>query len=472
MINFFLVPLYLEKFQDASRYGVLTEYMSYTAFLLVFLTFGMETSYFRFAGKELEEPKAFSQLFTNVFVLGFLGCGVIFLLSGPISVFLQESGNIFYVKVLALIIFLDVVFSVSFARLRYLNKGGYFATVKLITILLNVGLNLLFIVYLPNVYGYSKLDWGLFSVDLSDQVFLVLLANLIANSVFVLFFFKDLSFLFKNYDWSVFKKVFNYSYPVMILGLAGIVNELIDRLMLKDLIPVGFYGNGTSNLSAIGVYAANYKFAIFITLAIQAYRYAAEPFFFKKADDRDSKATFALLMDVFVVLLLLAALSISVFKEEVGEVLLRKPIYREGLYVVPILLLANVCMGVYYNLSAWYKLTDKTIFGTVLGVTGALVTVFLNWLLIPLYGYLGSAIATFACYFSMMLACYLLGKKYYPVPYNVTKLAFYFVVVIGFVLVSHFLINDILFDWVYKILLVIVFLLIYWSIDGKKQFKK
>lgn len=476
-INFVLVPLYLDRFVNpdtgevsASRYGVLSEYMSYTAFLLVFLTFGMETSYFRFANKELSEEHAFSHSLTKVFVLGLVGCLGLFLFAEPLSGLLKESGSPLYVRVLSCIIFLDVVFSLSFARLRNLNQGKRFALIKFLAILLNVGFNLVLIVFIPDAYGFVSLDLWLFRIDTSDQVLMVLLANLVSNSIFFFFFFKDFKFLFKHVSKKYFKPILNYAYPIMILGLAGIVNEMLDRILLKEVLPEGFYKQGWDALTAIGIYSANYKFAIFITLAIQAYRYAAEPFFFKKAEEKDSKETFVQLMNVFVILLLLAFVSISVFKVEIGILILREDIYKQGLYVVPVLLLANVCVGIYYNLSAWYKLTDKTVYGTYIGVGGALLTIVLNLAFIPSYGFFGSALATLIVYFLMMLVSYLLGQKHYPVAYDVGKVALYAVLALGMVLFSHFYLERIPFAWVFKSVEVLLFLMVVYFNDAKKWF--
>lgn len=456
-VNFLLVPFYTE-YLETDVFGVLTMYMTYTAFFLVFLSFGMETSYFRFSNKELQEKKAFSQFFTIVFVVALLGAGTLFVFAEPLAHWLGESGQVVYLRIQASVIFLDVLFSLSFARLRNLDQGLKFAVIKFSSIGLNVGLNLLLVVYLPHVLGVKELDLGFLRLDLSDQVGMILLANLAAASLYLVVFWKDLQALFRYFDRALLKPILSYAYPIMILGLAGVVNELVDRVMLLKLLPKDLYSSmDWSTLDAIGVYSANYKFAILVTLGIQAYRYAAEPFFFKKSNDTDSKNTFVQLMNVFVVLLLAVAVLISVFKQELGVIILRSPQYRQGLGVVPVLLLANVCVGVYYNLSAWYKLTDRTIFGTYIGIGGAAVTVVLNYLLIPHFGFMGSAYATLTCYLAMMAVSYFFGQKYYPVDYQVGKLLIYSVLSVAFIAVSHYLIESLDNAWVYKTLLVVVF---------------
>ena len=393
-------------------FGVMTEYMSYVAFLLVILTFGLETTYFRFAKEDKEEASIFSQLFTYMFCGAAIVCCGLFFLAPFIKPLLKESGNIAYIQLVSLILFLDVFSALPFARLRNLNKPLRFVIVKLSSIGINIGLNFLFIYLLPQYYKVTFLSFGPFYLDLNDQIYSILIANVIANSIFIVAFYKDLKTLFQHWSSAYVKPVLKYAYPVMILGLAGVINEMLDRLMLKEILPYDFYSDlGINSLGAVGIYSANYKFAIFITLAIQAYRYAAEPFFFKTEKEKDSKHIFAQLMTVFTVMLLCMAVFITLFRQEIGVLILRKEIYREGLVVVPILLLANVCVGIYYNLSAWYKLTDKTIYGTIIGVSGAVITIIMNIILIPFYGFLGSAIATLVCYGIMMVWSYLLGQN-------------------------------------------------------------
>jgi O-antigen/teichoic acid export membrane protein len=448
-INFLLVPFYT-RLMEPDDFGILSEYMVYIAFLIVFVTFGMETTYFRYSQEKETEEKTFSNLFTFVFGLSLLVCGTVILCSPFLKDVLRSSGNILYINLLSGMLFLDAVSSLSFARLRNQGKSMNFALFKISSIFLNVLLNLLFIMILPKYFGLNKIAF----IDLNDQVGAILWANLLANSLFLLFFVKDFKLLFKNWDLSFVKKAFPYAYPIMILGLAGMVNEMIDRLMLKELLPKGFYNTiGIDNLGAIGVYSANYKFAIFITLAIQAYRYAAEPFFFKTGQEKNSKQTFSKLMTIFTAILLITTVLISLFRQEIAALILGKPEYITGLSVVPILLLANVCVGVYYNLSAWYKLTDKTIYGTIIGIGGAIVTVVANWILIPKMGYMGCAWATLICYATMMLSSYVLGQKYYPVPYQIARIFVMFLVSVSLILFSVFILESMNYGFIFRLIL-------------------
>lgn len=470
-INFLLVPFYTQ-FMEPTVFGVLTEYMIYISFLLVFLTFGMETTYFRYAQDKEEEPKVFSQLLTYVFSGATLVCFMIYFTSSSLEGLIAKTGNQSYIELIAIILFLDVTSALPFARLRNKNNALKFILVKVSSILLNVLLNVLFIWYLPkimNVYSFGLLG---FDFDLNDQVYSILIANVIGNSLFLIFFLKDFKQLFKYWDKKYIRPVFSYAYPIMILGLAGIVNEMIDRLMLKNILSDSFYSDlGLDSVGATGVYAANYKFAVFITLAIQAYRYAAEPFFFKAEKEKNSRELFAKLMNVFTVFLLTMAVFISVFREEIGMLILRQEIFREGLIVVPLLLLANVCVGIYYNLSAWYKLTDKTIYGTIIGIGGALITVVLNFVLIPYYGFLGCAIATLVCYATMMVWSYVLGQKHYPVPYQVNKIIMYFGVSIATILISIYGLETLAYSFLYKGVLIAIFGVLIYKMEIKKSFR-
>lgn len=470
-INFLLVPFYTQ-YMPAKAFGILSEYMVYIAFFIVVLTFGLETTYFRYAQEEDEEPKIFSQLFTYIFSGSFVICLCVYLFSSQLQSVLGSTGNQSYIQLMAGILFLDALSALPFARIRNQNKSLKFVVIKVSSILLNVFLNLLFIWYLPLVLGLSNLSFLGFNLDLTNQVALILLANLLANSIYFIFFFNEFKLLFKHWDKKYIKPVLSYAYPIMFLGLAGLVNELIDRLMLKELLPKGFYAQiGVDNIEALGIYSANYKFAIFITLAIQAYRYAAEPFFFKAHKDKNSPETFSKLMTLFTLILLVAATMISVFKVEIGFLILRNEIYRTGLNVVPILLMANVCVGVYYNLSAWYKLTDKTIFGTLIGVGGAILTFVLNIVLIPYYGYMGCAIATFVCYASMMIVSYVLGQKYYPLPYQAIKIVIYFLASGAIIALSSFYIESLMYAFYFKLALILIALGALYKIELKPMLK-
>jgi O-antigen/teichoic acid export membrane protein len=303
-----------------------------------------------------------------------------------------------------------------------------FASLKLGSIFFYVALNFFFL------YICRKAAAGesfLFMQDFAQQIFkpewavgYIFLANLIANAAQLPAF----AFVFKGFriqwQWQILQPMLRYAYPLLFMGLAGIVNEVIDRQMLKWLLPVSFY-EGISTDGAIGIYSACFKFGVFITLAVQAFRYAAEPFFFAQATDKNSPELFARVMHYFIIACLLMYVGIGANIDWVQYLLLGSAAYREGLAVVPILLLANCLLGVYYNLTVWFKITDRTYYGTWFAILGAVLTIGGNYLLIPVIGYMGAALMHLICYAAMSAACLYYGQKFYPIPYRWQPVLFY-----------------------------------------------
>ena len=291
----------------------------------------------------------------------------------------------------------------------------------------------------------------------------IFLINLVANLLFIPLLGQAWRGFRFSFDFKFMRPLLRYAYPIMFMGFAGIVNELLDRILLLELLPPNFYPGLTSK-GALGVYGGCYKIATFMTLAIQAFRYAGEPFFFAQAKEKNSAVTFAAVTKWFVIVCAFIFLFISANLEDF-KLLLRQPSYYQGLAVVPILLLANLFLGVYYNLSAWFKLTDKTYFGTFISFGGAAITVLLNVLLIPVLGYMGCAWATLACYFSMAATCYFFGQKYYPIPYPVGAILGYLALAVGLVLVAFYVrIDDFIWRHLFRLsvcggFLLVVFLL-------------
>jgi len=413
-LNFLLVPFYTDpRVFQAEQYGVVTELYAYAAFLNIVFTFGMETTYFRFSNKIGADPiKVFRNIQSMLIISTIILCAPVLLLSEQIASSLQYPGKGHFFITLVSLIGIDTLLALSFAKLRQEGKAKKFATVKLFNILLNIGLNVLFLVVLPKMHPSFHV-----------RVEYVLYANLIANFSQIIFFPKDIIDWFRfSFSLLLSKQYLAYGFPLMIMGLAGMVNELIDRTVLKFLLPDNFYP-GVTKLAALGIYGACYKLSIFMSLGLQAFRYAAEPFFFAQAKDKNSPELYARVMHYFTIVCCSVLLLIS-FNLQWIQFLLGSPEFRTGIFVVPILLLANLFLGTYYNLSIWYKLTDKTNYGMWISIGGGLLTVSLNFVLIPRLGYEGCAWATLCCYAAMTLASYLLGHKYYPVPYKTSYLLF------------------------------------------------
>ena len=418
--NYLVVPLHTTVFLP-QQYGVITEMYAYVAFLIVMLTYGMETAYFRFSTKEGSDPNTiFSTVLSSLVssTAMFILMAIIF--AQPIAEWLMYPNNKEYVVWFAIIVGLDAISSIPLARLRTENKAKTFAGINIANVLVYVGFNLFYLSYcLPLVEGGGG-NWLTDTFyDPGTGVGYVFIANLIASVVkFALLAPTMLRSLTKP-QLALLKPMLAYSLPLLVAGLAGMMNEMFDRVMLKRLLyPI--LGEQQA-MYQLGVYGACYKLSILITLMIQAFRYAAEPFFFSQAKEEGSKELYAKIMTYFVWVLagtfLFVMLYIDLFKYFIPN-----EEYWEGLKVVPILLMANIFLGIYYNQSVWYKLTEKTSYGAGLAIFGAIITLVLNMVFIPKYGYMASAWATLICYASMMIASYFLGRKYYPVPYELGKI--------------------------------------------------
>lgn len=429
-LNFLLTPLYIVSYTPA-EYGDITEMYAYVAFLVVMLTYGMETTYFRFSNNKNFEHK---NIYGNVLSLLGVTTGLFLFLtiyfSQNIADLLKNPNHPEYVVWFAIIVSLDAYGSLPMARLRQEDKAKRFAIVNLINIGVFISLNIFFLSYCKDNYLTNSnwlIDW-FYSPKIG--IGYVFIANLIASIVKFLLLIPQLRTKL-SLDKTLILTLLNYTYPLLFVSLAGIINETLDRTILKELLYKQYLKEGLEHAKALllakeqlGIYGANYKITIIITMAIQAFRYAAEPFFFKEAKESNSKKTYALIMNYFVIavlfMFLTVALNLQIFRE-----LIPRESYWVGLSVVPILLVANLSLGIYYNQSIWYKLSNKTIYGAMISVFGAIITISINLVFIPLYGYLASAWATLICYSSMMLISYFLGQKYYPIPYNLKKIGLY-----------------------------------------------
>jgi O-antigen/teichoic acid export membrane protein len=423
VLSYLLVPVYTAYFA-AAEFGIVTGLYAYVSFLNVVFTYGMETTFFRFANRPGADRRELYDRVLSLLLLSTLGLTVaLMLLARPLLGLLEiPAGHEQYAIWVALILGLDALAAIPFARLRLEGKARKFAGIRLASILLNVGLNLFFIVLCPWLVRHGMARPLLAAVyNPALGIGYVFLSNLLASAVTLLLLGRELlDFRFRlTISW--LRPLLAYAFPLMLMGLAGMVNETLDRILLPKWLPEGFYP-GKSSLTAVGIYGACYRLSIFMSLVIQAFRYAAEPFFFAQSTEKNSPATFAMILKWFTICCAVIFVGISLNVEDFGALFLRRAEYREGLGVVPVLLMANLFLGVYYNLSVWFKLTDKTYYGTYIGAGGAVLTIVLNFLLIPVLGYMGSALATLACYFLMAVLCWRLGERHFPVPYPMARL--------------------------------------------------
>lgn len=411
-LNYLLVPLYTRFFLP-EEYGVVSEFYAYSGFFFVLLTFGMETGFFRFT-KDERFSKVYSSILQFLFVANILFVGFVFLFSGSFAKLLHYEGFEHYFVWFAIILACDSIGSLPFAKLRQEEKAKRFAFIKLTEIAVNIGLNIFFM-YLLKTAQHHPVPY----FDPSIGVGYVFIANLISSVVKLLLLSDKLMPVVEGFEYHFFKVVVKYSAPIIIIGFAGIINEMLDRMLLKYLLP----GTNQQNLHELGIYSACYKISIVMSLFIQAFRFAAEPFFFAQSKSENARQLYADVMNWFTLFCSVIFVTVVVFLDVFG--LFVGTAYRVGLSVVPILLLANMFLGIYVNLSIWYKLTDRTFLGAVVSIAGALITIALLYWWIPIFGYVGAAWATLVCYAFMAFTSYLLGKKHYPVPYNVTQLTYY-----------------------------------------------
>jgi O-antigen/teichoic acid export membrane protein len=402
-------------------------FYAYASLLKVILTYGMETAFFRFNEHEKDKDKVYSSGLISLLITSAVFLVLVSLFARQIAIWIEYPGYKNYVIWFAWILALDAVAAIPFAKLRAQNKARRFATINMINILINIGLNLFFILLCPYLLKHSgnaillkaidtiyRSDWGI------EYIFI---SNLVASSITLVLLFPQLAGSKPAFDTALWKKMFVYAFPLLFAGMAGIVNETFDRLLLRYLIP----GSQEMATYQVGIYAACYKISILMTIFIQAYRYAAEPFFFAQSRSQDAKLVYARIMDYFVIAVSAIFLVTMVYLDDFILPILVGKEYWEGRGVIPVLMLANLFLGIYYNLSIWYKLTGKTSWGAWLSFFGAIITLVLNFLWIPLssdhliYGYYGSAWATLICYGSMMVLSYLIGQKYFPVKYNLIK---------------------------------------------------
>lgn len=413
LLNYFLVPLYTAVFTSPSDYGVLSDLYAYVAFLVVLLPLGMETAYFRFIQNQEDKNRVFNACFLTVSITNVLFFIAVYFTNPWIAKWMLYPDHPEYIFLVGLIVCIDSLSSLPLARLRAENKASRFVTIQLTSIITNVLLNVLLLL--------SFFD----PLRPEEGILIILIVNLI-SSVIKFALVSDMIYSVKiGFDWVLSKKLIAYSFPLVIAGFAGIINETLDRVLLKQLLyNPDVPGSLEEATAQVGIYSACYKLAMLVTIFLQAYRYAAEPFFFSQMNKDDKLIVFQKTMSIFIAVVCAAFLLVSI---NLGffKYFIRNEAYYEGLSVVPILLIANVFLGIYYNQSVWYKLSNRTSFGAYVSICGALITILLNLWLIPEYGYMASAFATLMAYFIQMVMSYYLGQKYYPIPYNTNKFFLY-----------------------------------------------
>ncbi|MCH7400661.1 lipopolysaccharide biosynthesis protein [Belliella kenyensis] len=423
-INFFLLPLYI-IYLDKDALGSFTNLYAFIAFFNVVFTYGMETTFFRFyTGKGLDPKKVYAQIQSLLLVSSLILGSCIFFGSEALSIWLNYPGKAYLFKWVAAILAIDAVLAIPYAKLRVENKPLKFALSKLGNILLNVGLNILMISVGYHIWngdyltGLQNTVGALYQPDWGIEY--ILIANLIANAVMIPILFMLSGFFTFKIEWEYIKPMWKYAIPLFFMGLAGVTNEVFSRSIFEFVIPENFYP-GLTPREAGGIFGANFKLAIFMSLIIQAFKFAAEPFFFNQSTDKNSPLLFAKVMHAFIIFCSLLMIMVSVNLNILGKFILVEEEYMEVMYIVPILLLGYLFLGIYFNLSIWFKLTDQTKYSFYFTLIGAIVTVIVIFIFVPKIGYMGAALSTISCYFIMSALCYFYGQRYFPIPYKLLK---------------------------------------------------
>ena len=423
LMNFILVGLHTDALGRIG-YSVNTTFYVWAAFFNVILTYGMETAFFRYFSTAKEKATVFSTAFITITCSTLLFFLLVFIFREPIIEIVDLDPRFF--NYLLGILALDTLVVVPFAYLRASNRPVKFAVIKILNIAVVVLLNFYFLWFVVDFPSLAP-EVVLSNYTEADKVGYIFIANLAASAVTFLIL---LPYFFQTkiqYSFSVLKQMWKYGWPIMIAGLAFVVNENLDKLLLKDMI----------SPEVMGAYAACYKLAVFMMIFIQAFKMGAEPFFFNHAKQENARQTYATILDYFVIAGSFILIVLVVFLDFFKELLIRDESFWITISIVPIILLANLFLGIYHNLSVWYKLTDKTRMGMYISVFGAVITILLNIVLIPIYGFMAAAWATLAAYGSMMIISYFLGRKYYPVPYNLKLIGIVVLIAVIFSAISY-----------------------------------
>ena len=439
-LNYLLVPLYTDAITKASGgYGVITNIYAYTALLLVILTYGMETTFFRFANKSEEDPKkVYATILLSVGTTSLLFVIFVFIFLSPISSAMGYADHPSYIWVMAMVVAIDAFQCIPFAYLRYQKRPIKFAALKLLFVVLNITLNLIFFLLLPALYKtYPDVIGHIY--DPSVGAGYAFYINLACTAPITFFFYKELTGFKYTFDKQLMRRMMRYSWPILVLGIAGILNQTADKIMF----PYIYKGNDAH--AQLGIYGAASKIAMIMAMITQAFRYAYEPFVFGKAEDKNNRETYAKAMKYFLIFTLLAFLVVVGYMDILRYIIHRD--YWEGLQVVPIVMAAEIMMGVYFNLSFWYKLIDKTIWGAYFSGIGCIVLVAINIIFVPRYGYMACAWAGFAGYATAMTLSYIIGQKKYPIAYPLGSMAIYVAITVLFYTVMTYANNHFSTGW-------------------------
>ena len=472
-LNWMLVPLYTYVLQQQSDYGIVTNLYAWTALLLVILTYGMETGFFRFINKEGENPRTvYTTSLITLFTTSLLFALACVLWQTPIATLIGYPSHSEFIAILGVTVAIDAFASIPFAYLRYKKRPLQFAALKLLFVFLNIALNLFFLVLCPKIQ-----DWSIISswYDPNYGVGYVFVANILATGIQTLFLIPAVAEGFKRsetraqiFSWDLLGQLLKYSLPLLVLGVCGIMNQTLDRILFP------FLYTGEDAQTQLGIYGACFKVAMVMMMFTQAFRYAYEPFVFAKHKDRESVAAYADAMKYYIIFSYMILLGMIVYLDLLKFIV--APSYWEGLRIVPIVLWTYIFQGVYFNLSFWYKLTDKTQWGAYFSLLGVAITFGLQVVFVPRIGYMASALSSTVCYLVIMLLSYLVGRRHLTIPYDLRRIGIYTLVILTLLAVYYLLAHLLpMNDWTKMgigTILLIIYCGIFYRLDGKTLLKR
>ena len=476
-LNWMLVPLYTYVLQQQSDYGIVTNLYAWTALLLVIITYGMETGFFRFANKEGENAQTvYSTSLIALFTTSLLFAVACVVCQVPIANALGYPAHSEFIALLGIVVAMDAFASIPFAYLRYKKRPLQFAALKLLFVFLNIVLNLFFLVLCPKIQ-----DWGIISAwyNADYGVGYVFVANILATGMQTLCLLPAVGEGFRSlgvqefrssgvFSWGLLKQMLRYSLPLLVLGVCGIMNQTLDRILFP------FFYDGADAQAQLGIYGACFKVAMVMMMFTQAFRYAYEPFVFAKHKDRESVAAYADAMKYYIIFSYMILLGMIFYLDLLKFII--APSYWEGLKIVPVVLWTYIFQGVYFNLSFWYKLTDKTQWGAYFSILGVVITFTLQAIFVPRIGYMASAVSSTVCYLVIMLLSYFVGRKHLEIPYDLRRIGIYTLLVVavlaGYYALAHFLpLNEWMKMGIGTILL-IIYCVLFYRLDGRTLIKK
>ncbi len=476
-LNWMLVPLYTYVLQQQSDYGIVTNLYAWTALLLVILTYGMETGFFRFANKEGENAQTvYSTSLIALFTTSLLFAVACVVCQVPIANALGYPAHSEFIALLGIVVAMDAFASIPFAYLRYKKRPLQFAALKLLFVFLNIVLNLFFLVLCPKIQ-----DWGIISAwyNADYGVGYVFVANILATGIQTLFLLPAVGEGFRSlgvqefrssgvFSWGLLKQMLRYSLPLLVLGVCGIMNQTLDRILFP------FFYDGADAQAQLGIYGACFKVAMVMMMFTQAFRYAYEPFVFAKHKDRESVEAYADAMKYYIIFSYMILLGMIFYLDLLKFII--APSYWEGLKIVPIVLWTYIFQGVYFNLSFWYKLTDKTQWGAYFSLIGVVITFGLQAVFVPRIGYVASAASSTVCYLVIMLLSYFIGRKHLEIPYDLRRIGIYTLLVVTLLAVYYGLAQLLpMNEWAQMgvgSILFVIYCVLFYRLDGRTLIKK